>query len=124
MLYLLGKAFYIDIKMNITFKDKKNEKIFNNSDLLDKEFGANSAVIRRRMAVLKAAPSLFDVSHLKPERRHELTGKKKGYFAVDLKHPFRLVFRPNHGVLPKKDDGGIDLMKVTDITIVGVEDYH
>jgi proteic killer suppression protein len=76
------------------------------------------------MAVLKAADNCAMVPTQKPERRHELTGKRKGTFAVDLKHPFRLIFKPNHEPVPVKKDGGIDLSKVTAITILGVEDYH
>ena len=49
---------------------------------------------------------------------------KKGEFAVDLKHPFRLVFHPNHEPIPLKEDGGIDLKLVTSIAIIDVEDYH
>lgn len=92
--------------------------------MLDKEYGENAKTIRYRMAVLRAAPTLAQVSHLRPERRHELSGKRSGEFAIDLKHPFRLIFKPNHDPVPVKEDGGIDLMKVTSITIIGVEDYH
>jgi len=110
--------------MDIDFKDKKLEKIFNTSRLLVREYGENSKVIQRRMAVLKAAENLAQVSHIKPERRHELTGKRQGQFAVDLQHPFRLTFEPNHNPIPLKDDGGIDLEKISSITIINVEDYH
>ena len=74
--------------------------------------------------MLMAAPTLAEVSYLKPERRHALTGNRKGQFAVDVKHPYRLVFRPNHDPLPRMEDWGIDLTKVTAITVLGVEDYH
>lgn len=78
----------------------------------------------RRLVVLRAAPSLVEVPHLPPERRHELTGQMKGTFAVDLKHPFRLLFKPAHDPVPTLADGGIDLSQVTAIIILGVEDYH
>ena len=77
-----------------------------------------------RMAVLKSAPCLAAVPVIKPERMHELIGKRKGTFAVDLKHPFRLVFEPAEEPVPKKKDGGIDLEKVLRIRILAVEDYH
>ena len=47
-----------------------------------------------------------------PERRHELSGNRKGQFAVDLKHPQRLIFEPNHNPLPRRADGGLDLKKI------------
>ena len=78
----------------------------------------------RRMMVLRAAINLSQVPHTKPERRHELSENHKGMFAIDLNHPYRLVFRPNHDPVPLKKDGGIDLESVTAIVIVGVEDYH
>lgn len=81
-------------------------------------------MIMRRMDLLKAAPCLNEVPHEKPERKHELKGKRRGQFAVDLKHPHRLIFKPSHNPLPKKDDGGLDLTRITAITILAVEDYH
>ena len=78
----------------------------------------------RRMSVLRAAANLDQVPYKKPERRHELSGKRKGTFAVDLKHPFRLLFRPNHDPVPLKEDGGIELKLITSIEIIGVEDNH
>ena len=53
-----------------------------------------------------------------------LSGDRKGLFAVDLEHPFRLEFKPNHDPVPLKEDGGVDLDEVTAVTIMAVEDYH
>ena len=89
------------------------------------EYGADMAKkIKLRMAVLRAADCLEQVPVKPPDRRHELSGKLKGEFAVDLRHPYRLIFKPQHNPVPLKDDGGIDLTKVTAITILRVEDYH
>ena len=111
--------------MEITFATSKLHKIFNNESHLIKEYGKeNGRIIMRRMVVLKAARNLEQVPHRKPERRHELSGKRKREFAVDLKHPFRLVFHPNHDPIPLKEDGEIELRLVTSIVIIRVEDYH
>ncbi|HKZ36257.1 MAG TPA: hypothetical protein VJ184_01310 [Chryseolinea sp.] len=111
--------------MNIVFRNTKLEKIFNSEKELRRNYGNdNGQTIMRRMSVLMAAQTLADISTLPPERRHALTGYRKGEFAVDLKHPFRLVIKPNHNPLPLREDGGIDLNKVTDIIILDVEDYH
>ncbi len=111
--------------MEITFATSKLHKIFNSESRLVKEYGKeNGRIIMRRMVVLKAARNLEQIPHKKPERRHELSGKRKGEFAVDLKHPFRLVFRSNHDPIPLKEDGGIALRLVTSIEIIQVEDYH
>lgn len=100
------------------------EKIFNSNRLLQKEYGEQTKKIMMRMAVLKSAPCLASVPVFKPDRMHELTGNRKGTFAVDLKHPFRLVFEPAEEPVPKKKDGGIDLEKILRIRILAVEDYH
>lgn len=111
--------------MDITFASRKLEKVFNDEQSLVREFGKEMAeAIKRRMPVLQGADSLADVPHTKPERRHELTANRKDEFAVDLKHPHRLVFRPNHDPVPRSADGGIALSQVTAIIILSVEDYH
>ncbi len=110
--------------MDINFKSRKLEKIFNSERLLKTEYGEQASKIKLRMSVLKAASCLAMVSASKPDRRHELSGRRKGTFAVDLKHPFRLVFEPAENPVPLLEDGGIDLEKVISITILKVEDYH
>lgn len=110
--------------MEINFADKKLAKIMNDMKGCQKKFGQNMAKkIMMRLSVLKAAKNLAEVPPEKPDRRHALSGDRKGQFAVDLDHPFRLIFKPEGEpeVLP---DGGIDLTKVTSIVILGVEDYH
>jgi proteic killer suppression protein len=110
---------------SIGFKSRKLADVFNSEKELKRKYGERvGRLIKRRMAVLRAAAMLADVSHKPPERRHELEGRRKGTFAVDLKHPHRLVFKPDHNPLPCKEGGGIDLRKVTAIIILGVEDYH
>lgn len=110
--------------MDITFKNNKLHKIFNTAKLLNKTYGKNAKFIMNRMAVLRAGINLSDIPVIKPERCHQLKGDRKGMFAVDLKQPHRLVFAPNHEPVPKMEDGGIDLTKITSITIICVEDYH
>ena len=111
--------------MDITFKNEKLARIFNSEKNLVREYGSeNTKLIKRRMDFLKAAPCLDEVPYRPPERRHELTENRKGQFSVDLKHPYRLIFEPNHSTLPRKTDGGLDLRRITAITIIEVEDYH
>lgn len=110
---------------DISFSSNKLAKTFNSEAELYKKYGKRiGELIKRRMMVLMAAPSLAEVPNRPPERMHELKGEKRGTFAVDLKHPFRLVFKPNYNRVPRKVDGGIDLTKITLITILSVEDYH
>ena len=110
--------------MDITFVSSKLEKIFNSERLLGKEYGRNGRLVMRRMVVLKNARCLADVPILKPERCHPLKGKRKGQYAVDLKHPHRLVFSLQNNPIPLLDDGGVDATKINAIKVLGVEDYH
>ncbi len=80
--------------------------------------------IKLRLTVLNAAPNLAAVPKTKPERCHALKGKKTGQYAIDLKHPYRLIFRPDHDPLPKNEEGQLDLARITRIKIISVEDYH
>jgi proteic killer suppression protein len=57
-------------------------------------------------------------------RCHELKQDRKGQLAVDLVHPQRLVFLPDHDPVPAKDDGGLDWTKVTQILVIEITDYH
>jgi proteic killer suppression protein len=113
--------------MDINFHTGSLEKLVNSQKKLTREFGSKVArAIMMRMATLKAAPCLEQVPHTPPERRHQLTGNRKGQFAVDANKAsgVRVVFKPNHNPLPTMDDGGIDLSQVTKIVILEVDDYH
>lgn len=68
--------------------------------------------------------TLAEISHLPPPRCHELEGQRAGQFAVDIDKNYRLIFTPDHDPVPRKDDGGIDLAQVTEITILEITDYH
>ena len=111
--------------MDISFRTRQLEKDFNGADALQKTHGVRMArVIMLRMAVLRAARNLGLVPTTPPDRRHQLVGDRDEQFAVDLVHPYRLVFEANHEPVPRKDDGGIDTEQVTAITILDVVDYH
>ncbi len=111
--------------VDIFFKSAKLAKVMSEDARLKKDFGAkNAKQIRLRLAVLAASASLTEVPITPPDRRHQLTGSYKDCFAVDAEHPFRIVFEAANDPLPRKADGGIDLAKVTEITILAVVDYH
>ncbi|MFH1136361.1 MAG: killer suppression protein [Pseudomonadota bacterium] len=116
--------------MDISFINRKLEKAFNEGAQLEKQHGTSRAKkIRIRMKELRAAESLRDFWPPKspPSRCHELTeGRRKGQFqlSVDLDHPYRLIFVPDHDPVPKLPDGGLDWSKVAAVKILGVEDTH
>ncbi len=73
---------------------------------------------------LSAADTLAEISALPSARCHQLIGDRAGQFAVDVQHPFRVIFEPAHDPVPRKEDGGIDLTRVMAIRILEVTDYH
>ena len=81
-------------------------------------------IIQIRMAVLKNARDLSQVPSTPPDRFHLLRGNRVGRYTVDLVHPYRLIFEPNHDPIPRLPDGGVNLGQVTAITILEVQDYH
>lgn len=82
-----------------------------------------AAKVRHRITQLSAAPNLAEMLTLPGADCHALSGERSGQYAVDAKHPFRLVFKPCHKV-PTLPGGGLDLSKVVDIKIIEVVDYH
>jgi len=111
--------------MDISYARTKLKKVFDSKTALVTTYGdAIAKKIAARMAVLKNSRTLNHVPTTKPERCHQLSEDRDEDFAVDLVHPHRLVFTPNHDPIPRKEDGGIDKERVTAITIQEVVDYH
>jgi proteic killer suppression protein len=111
--------------MEIFFKSSKLRKTMSSEAQLVREFGKeNARLIMRRMVVLDAAGCLAEVPTKRPERCHALSGKRQGQYAVDVKHPYRIVLQPANDPIPLVEDGSVDLERVTSIRILGVEDYH
>jgi plasmid maintenance system killer protein len=111
--------------MDIVFKNHKIEKEFNDERALRRNRGDRQAeLIMQRMTELKAAAKLEDMRHIPGPRCHELKGNLKGQLSVDLNHPYRLLFVPNHEPVPQLAAGGLDWTKVTQIRILGVQDTH
>lgn len=109
--------------MDIAFAKKKDCVVFNDASLLVRTYGPENAKrIKRRMVELRAAQFLKDIPATPPSRRHKLSNRQDEY-AVDVKHPFRLVFTPDSTSV-KGVDGAYDLSKVAGVVILRVEDYH
>lgn len=110
--------------MDITIRTRI-ARTFNSDRLLKKDYGDRMAqVIMIRLTTLKIAETLEQVPTTPPDRRHQLRGDRNEQYAVDLVHPYRLIFQPDHNPIPRKEDGGIDLQQVRAITIIEVVNYH
>lgn len=111
--------------MNITFRNRQLNNLCDDFARLVNKFGKrNAKLITQRLSQLRAMPNLALARKLPQLRCHELTGDRKGELAIDVEHPFRLVFRVNQEPAPKKRDGGLDWAQVDAIVIIAIEDYH
>jgi len=113
--------------MEITFATKGLMKQLSEEKVMVKTFGTIRAKkLKIVLTQLKAAPSLgvFAPPMSPPHRCHELSGDRKGQLTVDLGHPYRLFFVPNHNPLPERAEGGLDWKMVTSIVITEIEDPH
>lgn len=111
--------------MDIDFKNNKLRKCCNQQKDGVKEWGEDHAKhIFLRLAELRAAENLSEISALPPTRLHSVDGIRKDCWAVDTVQPQRLLFKINQDPVPLLPDGGIDKKKVTAIKIWEVEDYH
>ena len=111
--------------MDISFRTRRLRRTFNSEKELNRSYDRRMArAIMTRLAILRNARVLSLVPTSRPDRLHQLVGNKRGQFAVDLVHSYRLIFVPNHDPVPLKKDGGIDREKVTSIMIIEVVDYH
>lgn len=111
--------------MDVSFSIGKVAKICNSAKKLRGEYGPRmAALIQQRLAELQAADTLADMRSLPGARCHELKGNLAGHLAVDLVHPHRMVFVPDHDPVPSKDDGGMNWDEITAVVVIGIGDYH
>lgn len=111
--------------MEIYYTSKKIQAMCTSERQMVKELGRPMAVkLMQRLSELEAAETLDDIRHLPGARCHELKGDRAGQLAVDLVHPRRLVFCPQHDPIPAKPDGGLDWSQVRTIIVLEIVDYH
>ena len=83
--------------MNITYKTRKLEKICTDAKAAEKAHGWRMAkVIHQRIDQITAADSVEMLMNSHIGGCHQLEHNRKGQYAVDLVHPYRLVFE-KHG---------------------------
>jgi proteic killer suppression protein len=111
--------------VEVLFKDRKLEKVCGNQSRLVRKYGTACAkLLADRLDQLRRAKNLEAMRGVPRVRCHELKGNRAGTLAVDLLHPYRLIFEPANNPIPRKADGGLDWTEVTIVRILAVEDYH
>lgn len=111
--------------MQISFRNKKLEKTLTTArDMVPLHGERRAKLIQQRLAEIEAAPTLAMLRLLPRPRCHELKGNRKGQLSVDLDHPYRLLFTPDHDPLPQAVAGGLDWAAVTKVCIQEIADTH
>lgn len=98
--------------MQIKYKTKGLEKICTNVAEAEKKYGRDMAVkIHLRIDQLMAIDTVELMIQYKIGRCHKLKGNRKNQYALDLVHPYRLVFI--------KEGNDIQIANIIEIV-----DYH
>ena len=110
--------------MEIEFHNLKLQKLCNSAKNMTGKWGPKMAKkLQQRLSELAAANTLENMRNM-PGRCHELKGDRKWQLALDLVHPQRLIFAPNHDPMPIRPGGGLDWSGVNSIVILEILDYH
>lgn len=114
--------------MEIHVSDGQLRKALDDESLCKRRFGADmTKKLFLRLAALRAAESLatFWPPKSGPERCHELKGDLAGIFSIDLKQPYRLLFKVRaEGPLRECSDEREQWRTITVIEILAIEDTH
>ena len=98
--------------MRILYRTKKLKKVCEVRKEGVKKYGSEMGkIIPIRIDQIRNADSVLHLVQYGVGRCHELIGDRKGQYAMDLIHPYRLIFTQN------------DAQTVT-VTIEEISDYH
>ena len=98
--------------MDITYKNRKIEKVCTDAKTAERTYGREMAdKIHQRIDEIDAADTVEMMIKFHIGRCHSLTQNRTGQYAVDLVHPYRLVFEKNGD-------------KIQIANILEIVDYH
>lgn len=110
--------------MDISFQDRKLEKLLDNQSKLSRELGPLRAkLLLKRLGTLADALTLEDVRN-EPGNFHELKADRKGQWACDLDQPYRLIFEPHESPIPTDSSGRYIWLEIKGVEIVEITNYH
>ncbi len=111
--------------MEICFKNKKLKKSLTTArEMVAKHGPRRAKLIQQRLSEIEAGPNLKILGQLPGPRLHGLKGNRRGIFSVDLDHPYRLLFLPDHTPVPELVSGGPDLSAITQVKVLEIADTH
>jgi len=92
------------------------EKCLSNDSILKRDYGCLAPKIKASISVLVVADNLGEVPNVPPTRRHKLSGKYDGCWALDLNRNYRLIIRPTARTE--------DVSSIREVEIIDIVDYH
>lgn len=98
--------------LQVCYKSRSLERVCTIFIEAKKQYGERMAIlIHQRVDQIEAATSIDELVRFSIGRCHPLEGNRKGEYAMDLVHPYRLVFEQVKG-------------QIEVVRIINVEDYH
>ena len=98
--------------LQVTYKSNNLERTCTNYSIAKRKYGERMAgLIHQRVDELKSASSVDMLVQYSIGRCHPLEGDRKGEYAMDLVHPYRLIFEHNK-------------TEIYLVRIINIEDYH
>lgn len=98
--------------IEISYRTAQLRKVCEDAEVATKKYGPEMAEkIQLRIMQILAATSVEMLVQHHVGRCHTLQGSRKGQYAMDLTHPYRLVFE-------KRND------KIVAVEIMEIIDYH
>jgi proteic killer suppression protein len=117
--------------MKVLIPNKKLKQSVEDEKGRRKQYGVEMAKkIHLRLEALASAEKLSDFwpPYSPPERLHELKGDLAGIFSMDLKHPYRLLFRPVHALADNPATGNLPEIEkwrtIDTVEVIAIEDTH
>lgn len=98
--------------IDVSYRTSQLRKVCENAEVATKKYGAEMAEkIHMRIDQIRAADSVEELVQFRIGRCHPLQGNRKGQYAMDLTHPYRLILEKKNG-------------KLIAVEILEIVDYH
>lgn len=111
--------------MELFAGNSRVERYFRDEGYRTRQLGAATArKLELRFNQMEVARNLAALSTIPGLNPHPLSGRRTGQIAVTVHGGVRIVFTPHHDPPPLRDDGGLDLQRVTAVRIIEIGDYH
>lgn len=110
--------------MKIVYSSNKVKKKLSSSSEIKKAFGTMAKKVQSRLDDITASPNLKVLMQIPSANCHPLSGNKNGEWAMNISVNHRMIFEINQIPIPRKENGEIETIEVTDIRIIETTDYH